>query len=397
MKMLARRVLLLPDEVRAMANNVHRFATIASDCRGSTSPEWPGVGLSSGAAGRGLGTALARAAVPRQFGGSGADLLAQGSAMYEVGRTLWPSARFATVALGLPILAATSAVSLQEQWLTEVAHNDVSITLAADSANLIAATTVSALWSDGHWRLSGTVERVADGGIADLFIVPAQVGAATSLFVLPRASRGIEVGPVHRLRQSPRLAPVYFDGAIADELPVPQAPSALLSMVRDRALALMHLEFAGGARSAMQLSLSYLRAQPRALDRSYPSVVDRLEQSMLLAVRCCEDLAWKAITDLHEGRLSAKRSGILANILVRSSAADVASAAAELVAESDTGSARWIELFRDRVDGSGALLESREAAVHRARDLAIQLPRPVKGMASQRAWGHDATSRSSMR
>src|SRR5690242_7845394 len=111
---------------------------------------------------------------PEEHGGAGLGYVGLGVVLEETGRTLAASPLLSTAMIGASALMLAGTDAQKAEWLTKLAAGEVIVALGVDEG-AHHAPLKSALQLSGG-KLSGTKAFVADGHIADLFIVTAGDG-----------------------------------------------------------------------------------------------------------------------------------------------------------------------------------------------------------------------------
>jgi alkylation response protein AidB-like acyl-CoA dehydrogenase len=208
---------------------------------------------------------------PEQYGGAGLGFVDLTVLMEEMGRVVMPGPFFATTVLaGLTILETGSAAQ-KEQWLTRIAAGQAKATLAwtEPSARWDAAgVTATARAAGGGWVLSGTKLFVPDAHLADVLVVVARTteGAraedGVSLFLVPRATAGLEVKLLPTMDQTRKLCEVGLRDARlpGDALLGPRDGGwAPLTRVIERATVALCAEMCGGAQRVLEMTTEYAK------------------------------------------------------------------------------------------------------------------------------------------
>ncbi|MFE5699373.1 acyl-CoA dehydrogenase family protein, partial [Rhodococcus koreensis] len=126
-------------------------------------------------------------AVPEAYGGDDAGLVAQAIAVEEMGAALVCGPVLGTVALAIPALAALTDDDAKRELLPELCSGAKLATLVAplsDGTLDVDAVTVTAMTTDGAWRLGGEVTQAPDAGAADLLLVVATTDEGPALFAV---------------------------------------------------------------------------------------------------------------------------------------------------------------------------------------------------------------------
>ena len=259
---------------------------------------------------------------PEEFGGSGLGFVDLTVLMEEMGRAVMPGPFFSTVLLGgLTILEAGSGAQKKE-WLTRISAGQAKATLAFTEPNArwdAAAVTASARESGGGFTLSGTKLFVLDAHLADVIVVAARTREGQraedglSLFLVPRAARGLEAKLLPTMDQTRKLCEVTLrDVAVGAESLVgaKDAAWAALSRVLDRATVALCAEMCGGAQRVLDMTTDYAKIRV-AFGKpigSYQGVKHRAAD-MLVEVENAKSLtyyaAWAVDENVPEAPLAA--------------------------------------------------------------------------------------------
>jgi len=139
--------------------------------------------------------------LPESLGGSGLGYMEGGVIMEEIGRNLTPSPFLSTALLGATALLRDGNGARNEELLPKLAAGDLLLALAVDerSKHAPSATSLKAERSGNGFALSGEKCFVADGHVADLFIVAARSAGAPgetdglTLFLVDAKAKGIDI------------------------------------------------------------------------------------------------------------------------------------------------------------------------------------------------------------
>ena len=136
--------------------------------------------------------------VPEAEGGVGGSLVDQAVAVEELGAALACGPVFGTVFLAIPALVAASSGPVRDGLLPELVEGRRTAAFAvADRAGAFdpSAVSVTASQTGEEWTLTGTVERVVDGGAADDLLVAADGPDGVALYVIDAAWQGACTAP----------------------------------------------------------------------------------------------------------------------------------------------------------------------------------------------------------
>jgi alkylation response protein AidB-like acyl-CoA dehydrogenase len=138
--------------------------------------------------------------VPEEFGGVGLGHVEAGVLMEEMGRTLAPSAFFATAVLVASALKDAGSAAHRQEHLPRIANGELVATLAIDEGakHKPSRIALSATRHANGFRLNGSKTFVVDGHVADLIVVAARTtGSAeerkgVTLFVVDARAAGLK-------------------------------------------------------------------------------------------------------------------------------------------------------------------------------------------------------------
>src|SRR5215813_7506229 len=153
---------------------------------------------------------------PEAYDGMGLGLVDLVVLMEEMGRAVVPGPYFSTVMLGALAILEAGNEAQKKEWLPKIATGEKRVSLAwmEPSATLGPdGVTLPAVQKDGSYTLSGTKLFVPDAHTADAIVVAARTGTgasgdAISLFLVPRATRGLEVTLLPTMDQTRKLCEV---------------------------------------------------------------------------------------------------------------------------------------------------------------------------------------------
>lgn len=200
-------------------------------------------------------------AVPEAAGGAGLGAMALALLMEQIGRRLACTPYFGTAVLAAQAFAVCGERA--QSWLARIATGETRATLAfaqtlpscADRAHVEATKTV------GGYRLTGTLDLVIDGTVADLLLVPARMADnRLALFTVDANEPELVRTPLVTLDATRPLAHVALNGVA-----VVQAACLAAGEVAHRALTqtawfaalALAAEQLGGAQQCLDLTLDY--------------------------------------------------------------------------------------------------------------------------------------------
>jgi len=202
--------------------------------------------------------------IPEEYGGSGLGYLTLGLVLEETGRTLTASPLLSTAIAATALLLGGNDAQ-KSQWLAKFASGEAIGTLAVDESAHHAPEKIalSAARDGSGFKLSGKKVFVADGGIADVFVVPARTAKGVTLFLVPANASGLSRQELHSV-DSRNFANLEFKnvGVGADAiLGTPDQGAPLLDSILDRARASLAAEMLGAASQSFDVTLEYLKTR----------------------------------------------------------------------------------------------------------------------------------------
>jgi acyl-CoA dehydrogenase len=151
---------------------------------------------------RALWTDLAKAgvlsaALPGSVGGSGLGLLEQCGVLVELGRTVAPAPYLCSIVQSASAIAEFGTDTQRAAWAAPAANGAVVLTAALSEEvgddPTQPATAAARAHASAPWRLHGTKVAVPAGPVADLFLVPAETFAGTTVFLVTPDDAGVTV------------------------------------------------------------------------------------------------------------------------------------------------------------------------------------------------------------
>jgi alkylation response protein AidB-like acyl-CoA dehydrogenase len=191
--------------------------------------------------------------VPERYEGLGLGAVEAQVVFEEMGRTLYPGAYFATVALATNALLCSGDAAACRDLLPGIASGATIATVAH-----AATSTIAERRGDG-WVLDGSEPFVPNGEVAGLFLVAARTDAGLSLFAVDAAGPGVEARALESLDLTRPLVGLELKGANARLVGEDGGAPEILAATLDRALVALAAEEAGGAARCLEMSVEYAK------------------------------------------------------------------------------------------------------------------------------------------
>ena len=146
-------------------------------------------------------------AIPEEHGGNGGGVLGLVLAIEEVGKYCQSSALMLLLSrLPTGPIAISGSEEQKERWVRPVAEGTMRAAFAlseVDAGSWVAGQTTKAVRDDDGYRLSGSKSWMSGATVADYYTVfaktdPDAAHKGFSVFVVPRDSEGLSVGPPDR-------------------------------------------------------------------------------------------------------------------------------------------------------------------------------------------------------
>ncbi|MDF3307158.1 acyl-CoA/acyl-ACP dehydrogenase [Rhodococcus sp. T2V] len=273
-------------------------------------------------------------AVPEEYGGDDAGLVAQAIAVEEMGAALVCGPVLGTVALAMPALAALTDDDAKRELLPELCSGAKLATLVAplsDGTLDVDAVTVSATATDGAWRLGGEVTQAPDAGTADLLLVVATTDEGPALFAVAGDAAGLTRTPLTTLDLTRRQAALSFAGTPARLLAT--GAEALAACARAALVAgvLLAVEQVGGAQRMLDITVAHVAARKQFGQAvgAYQAVKHRCA-NMLIAVETARSAAYHGVWALQDGTDDPQLAASLAKAVASESYAWVSTSAIQM-------------------------------------------------------------------
>lgn len=207
--------------------------------------------------------------VPEEQGGLGFGHVGAGIICEEMGRTLTASPFLSTAVMAATALSRAGSPAQQERWLPAIVSGEAIIAAAIDEGRRHAPekTALKAEASGNGFRLSGAKTYVADGQVADAFLVAARTAGAPgeaqgiSLFLVDAKAQGLSSEQVVTL-DSRGAAHLTFDNVQvtgADVLGEVDDGHGLMEIVLGAGRAGLAAELSGNAQETFGRTVAYLK------------------------------------------------------------------------------------------------------------------------------------------
>jgi alkylation response protein AidB-like acyl-CoA dehydrogenase len=191
--------------------------------------------------------------VQEEFGGIDFGVVGAGLIAREMARTLAPSPFLSTAIIAASALRIGGSSAQKAAWLPRIASGEAIIAVAIDPMAGVKAERVRS-----GWRLEGVRHQALDGGLADAFLVAAEVDGVATLFLAPA-----EAGGIHRdtriLVDDRRVASLRFDGVALDAKAMLDGGASTLNATLDVARAIVAASLCGVGEEAFARTIAYLK------------------------------------------------------------------------------------------------------------------------------------------
>ena len=201
--------------------------------------------------------------IPEEFGGSNFGLSGIGIVLQELGRTLTPSPLFATGVIGASFISKLGTDDQKSKYLPEIANGNLTCCFAFEEGPRHKPTVseVTAKKTGQNYIINGKKTFVVDGGFADLIIIAAKTLKGSSLFLVDKNSKGIDVN-IAKMVDSRNSANIVFTNLeVAAENILGEIDQAqdTIEEILDMSRAALAAEMLGGALEAFEITIHYLK------------------------------------------------------------------------------------------------------------------------------------------
>ena len=198
------------------------------------------------------------AAIPEEYGGTGAGYLALCVIAEELGRAMAPVPFCSSICLGAELILAAGTEQQKAKYLPGLASGKSIACLAvAEGPGRLGPKAVAAV-VDGDTltgALTGAKWPVLDGDVADISIVAALSGDRIALFIVELDAPGVTRAPLTSIDPTRSQARLDFKRAAAQLLAADGWPVLVAAL--DRAAVLAAFEQLGGAERTLEMGRDY--------------------------------------------------------------------------------------------------------------------------------------------
>jgi alkylation response protein AidB-like acyl-CoA dehydrogenase len=138
-----------------------------------------------------IGADVLTTGAPESLGGGGFGVIEQAAVLTALGRQLAAVPYLESVVLGAGALARFGSERLQQDWAVPAVNGEKILTVALDGE--MGQGPVQAAAAGDGYRLTGTRTLVGYGPVADAFLIPAETGSGTGVFLVAAADPGVSV------------------------------------------------------------------------------------------------------------------------------------------------------------------------------------------------------------
>jgi alkylation response protein AidB-like acyl-CoA dehydrogenase len=189
--------------------------------------------------------------VPEEYGGAGLGYVALGAVLEESGRTLAASPLHSSALAGASALMLAGTDAQKQEWLPKIASGEVIAALAVDEGAHHAPKKSKLKFAAG--KLTGEKKYVADGHIADVFVVT----ASDALYLVKADAPGLSRRELITA-DSRGAADVKFEATPAEKM---NGGAEMVDAILDRARIGLAAEMLGTASEAFEITGEYLKTR----------------------------------------------------------------------------------------------------------------------------------------
>jgi alkylation response protein AidB-like acyl-CoA dehydrogenase len=313
--------------------------------------------------------------VPEDDGGVGGSLVDQAVAVEELGAALACGPLFGTVFLAIPALVAASAGPGRDELLGELVEGRKTAAVAVgDRAGGFnpALVSVRASGAGDAITLSGTLERVVDGGDADVLLVAAEGQDGVALYTVDATGAGVARTTLVTMDLTRPQATIALTDAPARVVAGPAEAARVIEHALQVGSVLLAVEQVGAAQHLLDLAVDYAKSRlqfGRPIG-SFQAVKHRLAD-LLVDVEHARSTAYHAVWALTDGSDEPAIAVSIAQAVCSAAFAKVAADAIQTLGGIGFTWEHQAHLYFKRATTDAALLGSAEQ--HRARIAALVL------------------------
>tara|TARA_B100001093_G_scaffold186720_1_gene179316 strand:- start:1133 stop:2272 length:1140 start_codon:yes stop_codon:yes gene_type:complete len=256
--------------------------------------------------------------VSEDYGGLGFSHVAMGQISEQTGSFLASSPLFASSILGVSVLEYSGTEQQKKDLLPLIAAGELFLALAIDEAPRHNPELVDckAEKNGSEYILSGVKRYVVDGHISDNLIVSAKIpnnqvnNGSTTLFIVPTASKGIEVTKVPMV-DSRNSSTIIFENVHLSEHQILGGVgngSNVLSAILDIANTHLAAELLGISIESFRRTLRYLKERKQfGVNIGSFQALQHRAATLWSEIELCKSIVLKALRSLDHPNLSTPR------------------------------------------------------------------------------------------
>jgi alkylation response protein AidB-like acyl-CoA dehydrogenase len=204
--------------------------------------------------------------VPEVYDGAGAGFVELGIVMEELGRALYCGPFLSSAVLGCCALLQAGDEEVSSRYLPGLGAGTSIATIADDrllagdlSGGASGSGTVVPTATSGAsgTTIDGQAAFVLDGHVADLFVVTAQDGDTTGLYLVEADPAHVKAALLPTMDATRKIATVEFRGASGRRLAAGEDAGRIRRRVLDLALIALAAEQVGGAQRMLDTAVAY--------------------------------------------------------------------------------------------------------------------------------------------
>jgi alkylation response protein AidB-like acyl-CoA dehydrogenase len=199
---------------------------------------------------------LAGVVIPEEYGGLGLGFVELALVLEEMGRALYPSPFLAGAVLAAAALLHSGDEPARKEFLPGIAAGTTAATLAHRSCEV----AVRPAAGPGA-AMTGTVQHVLDGHLADLLILPVPSASGVSLYAVRGDAPGLSTSRLPTVDQTRTQARLELRDTPARLLGVAGGAATVLDRVRDLGGVALAAEAVGGAARCLEMAVEYARTR----------------------------------------------------------------------------------------------------------------------------------------